>query len=39
VIDFPTKVWMYMLMDDILDTSTFPTIQPINDISDWKNAK
>ena len=39
VIDFPTKVWMYMLMDDILDTSTFPTIQSINNISDWRNAK
>jgi len=34
--DFPELVWMYMLMDDVMDTDVFSTISPVDNIVNWK---
>ena len=34
--DFPELVWMYMLMDDVMDTDVFGTISPVDNVVNWK---
>ena len=35
---FPPLVWMYMLMEHVLDTDTFDTIPATNGIVTWKKS-